>query len=418
MKEEELKQRAMKHRRIPERSWAYLREEGNVDDALRQGLDEEMVEYIIKKFDRLAAASPGGGGRRQTPDQERGEIPVSLRESEPERKAAFEEYAAQRATRDDGVRWFRERVLGDRLLTAKQARELLRSPAARFLEASTFEFAGGDVPLVGHRATLENYEPKRGNDREVCHRATVSVAPPGITETVEYTFYDAPQLIPKRTRYKDGTGGQALYYVNERGRARKVSVWDRSLLERLRSLSEELAQWYRWEPAQATMFVLTGAIPAVPALKVGRSVKSIQDLLDAKTPTPEYIDAKILIEASAWVSWETVKKGYREAQIKVMGTSGGKPPSPKNLKLFRFITARVEPTSTLGYTRMPNGKSLVSEWNEAYPEWAYKDSVGDLNTRQFWRDYNRIRKTIAVGPTYQLRNCVATDRQPRQTDGS
>jgi hypothetical protein len=112
-----------------------------------------------------------------------------------------------------------------------------------------------------------------------------------------------------------------------------------------------------------------------------------------------------------------VKKAYRKAQIKVMGTSGGTPPRSKNLKLFRFVTNRVEPTGTPGYTRMPNGKGLVSEWNEAHPEWAYKDSVGDLNTRQFWRDYNRIRKTIAVGPPYQT-NSAASDRVARETDGS
>ena len=178
-------------------------------------------------------------------------------------------------------------------------------------------------------------------------------------------------------------------------------MWDRSVLELLRGLSERLAQWYRWEPAQATMFVLTGAIPAVPALKVGTSVKFSMELHDAKTTSQEYIDARVIIEASPWVSSETVKKGYRKAQIKVMGTSGGKAPESKNLRLFRFVIERLEPTSTSEYTRMPNGKSLVSEWNEAYPEWAYKTSVGDPDTRRFWRDYNRIRKTIAVGPPYR-----------------
>jgi len=62
--------------------------------------------------------------------------------------------------------------------------------------------------------------------------------------------------------------------------------------------------------------------------------------------------------------------------------------------LFRLVTKRIP--ARLGV--MPAGKDLVSEWNDAHPQWPYKTSVGDPNTRQFWRDYNRIKRTIAVGP--------------------
>jgi hypothetical protein len=198
MNEEELNGRVSKLRNISEDGWAIMLEEGYVEDALRHDFDEEKIKYLIEKYDKYNVAFGKTRDRRQTPDQERSEVPVSLSGSEPERKVAFEEYAAKRAACDDGVRWFRGRVLGGRLLTAGQARELPRSPATRFLEANTFEFAGGDVPLVGHRAMLEGYEPNRVKDREVRHRATVSVDPPGITETVENTFYDPPRLAPKR----------------------------------------------------------------------------------------------------------------------------------------------------------------------------------------------------------------------------
>ena len=56
--------------------------------------------------------------------------------------------------------------------------------------------------------------------------------------------------------------------------------------------------------------------------------------------------------------------------------------SRKNLRLFRFVTERVEPTSTAGHARMRNGKSLVNEWNNAHPEWTYETSVGDLDARR------------------------------------
>ena len=353
-------------------------------------------------------------------------MPVSLSESELERKAASEEYAAFRAARDGGTRWFRDEVLRNRFLTAEQARELIQSPAARFLEASSFEFAGGDIPLIGHHANLEYCLPVRDGGREVGHRARVSVDPPGITETVDNMFDEAPQRAPKKRRFNDGTYGQALYYVSQGGRARTVSVWDWSLLGQLRSLSERLAQEYRWEPAQSTMFVLTGEIPAVPPLKVGISWKSAEQLYPATTSVPMHIDATIIIMASPWVSARTVISHYRKAQSKLLGGRAGKPPSKKHLRQFRFVLERIQSLSepaaeaiasrAPGHVKMPEGKVLLSEWKEAYPQWA-KTKVDDLTTRQFWRDFNRILKTIAVGPPYQSARAPAV-RQSRQTDGS
>src|SRR5215213_4490949 len=176
MNEEELRRRVSKRRKIPDESWAFMLEREYVEDALGKDDDEEKVNFIIEQFDEHKAAFGGTRGRRQTLDQEISEVPVSLSESELERKGASEEYAALRAARDGGTRWFRDEVLRNRLLTAEQARELIRSPAARFLEENMFEFAGGEIPLIGHHATLEGYERgEGGTDWEAQHRATVSV---------------------------------------------------------------------------------------------------------------------------------------------------------------------------------------------------------------------------------------------------
>ena len=182
------------------------------------------------------------------------------------------------------------------------------------------------------------------------------------------------------------------HYVNERGRAREVPLWGGSPLAQPRGLSEELAQRYRWEPAQSTMFVLTGEIPAVPALKVTKSFRSSRQLLDGGAWTTEHLDATIDVTAAAWVPSKTVARAYRKARVEVLGSNGGKPPGSKNLELFRFVTKRIPAGSEV----MPEGKKLVSEWNDDHPQWAYK------NTRQFWRDYNRIKRTIAVGPPYKM----------------
>lgn len=428
MNEDELRQRVSKRIPFTEQEWNFFLEKRYVEDALGKDNYEDAVNFIIDEYNMHKAAFAVTRGRKQTVDAERNAVPVSLSESELQRKAASEEYAAFRAARDGGTRWFRNRVLGNRLLTAEQARELVPSAAARFLEENTFEFAGGEIPLIGHHATLEGYERvEGGTEWEVHHRATVSVDPPGMTETVENMFDEAPQPGSRTPRFKDRTDGQPLYFVNERGRARKVSVWDGSLLERLRHLSEGLAQEFRWEPAQATMFVLTGQVPAIPPLKVTGYLRSRSEILEDTTRVPIHIDATINMTASPWVPARTVTMAYREAQTKILGSGGGKPPSVKNLRLFRFVIGRIQSLSepaaeaiasrVPGRARMPEGEELVGEWNETYPQWAYKTSVGDLNTRQFWRDFKRIEKTIAVGPPYQEYRAAAA-RQPGPTDGS
>ena len=172
--------------------------------------------------------------------------------------------------------------------------------------------------------------------------------------------------------------------MNERGRPRKVSVWDRSLLERLRGLSEALAQEYRWESAQSTMFVLTAEIPAIPPLKVTNHLKFTEDIVDATTSVPRHIDATITITASPWVPARTVRSNYRKAQTRILGSSGGKPPSERNLTLSRFVIERIQSLSEPAAeaiasrapgraTRMPKGEELVGEWNEAQPSVGVQD---------------------------------------------
>jgi hypothetical protein len=106
MTEEELKRRAKKCRVIPDESWDYLEGLGFVEDALLKPFDEEAVEYIIKKFDDLAAASPNRApsrtlakGRNKGHDMVR----VPLEDLELERQAALEEFPLMAAVRSDGI---------------------------------------------------------------------------------------------------------------------------------------------------------------------------------------------------------------------------------------------------------------------------------------------------------------------------
>ncbi len=235
----------------------------------------------------------------------------------------------------------------------------------------------------------------------VRYEASVTVHPPGITQEVSLTTYTGTSDADKRRPV-------VIEFPDEEGGISEAGVWSVSLLGELRDLSDKLSQRYRWEPAQAVWFVLTGEVPAVVVLRATRTFWS----------SMYHRDTLITIEASPWVSSNTVEKAFRKAQIKTLGSKGGRPPSVKNLRLFRFVTERIEPLGLFKegkrrpgapehtrkieliagqwYRKDPKARDLVREWNETYPHWRYEPGTG-----QFMKDYKRMRKTVAHGPPYQ-----------------
>jgi hypothetical protein len=333
-------------------------------------------------------------------------VRVSLGELELERQAALEEYLAMCAACDANVYRFRERVLEGEVLSQDQARELLRSPAAAILR--TKRFREGNIPIVGHTAEVTSCEPDMlpwGSS----YVANLIVHPPGLPQQERMPSWDG-------TAPTENQRPVALEFPDEEGRIVARQVWSISLLGELTKVGEKLSERYRWQPAQAVWFVLTGEIPAVPALTVTRSFPS----------SMYHRDTLITIEAAPWVSSRTVARAFRKAQIKTLGSDGGSRTGKKHLKLLRFVIKRIEalgkdelgmlkegkrppgaPKGLWGfelvvqyplYRRMPNGKEIVSEWNEAYPQWRYET---ETPTSHFWKDYHRIKKTVGFGPPYQ-----------------
>ena len=404
MNEEELKRQTKKKRRaVTEQTWTYLKDRGYVDEALDKPDDEQAEEYIIKEIDALAAASPGGGARRTQAVRSNGSpetVQVSLRASELARQGALEEYFAMCAACDFDVYRFRKKVLGGQLLSKDQAWDLLKSPAAALVETRFFE--SWSIPIVGHTAEVKSYESDLlpwGRR----HVATLTVDPPGITREVSMSPWPGGSHPEKRRPL-------VLKFPDEESGVANHEVWSVSLLGELREVGEKLHKRYRWHLAEAVWFVLTGETPAVPALKVTRSFPS------SMYHHPDR-DVLITIEASPWISSSSVARAFRKAQIKTLGYGVGSSPGEKNLKLLRFVIERTDPLgmleagsrlpkdpmhrpedeliTNLQYVKVPEGKELVNEWNEMYPQWSYGG-----NTKNFWRDFNRIRKSVAIGPPY------------------
>jgi hypothetical protein len=401
MREEALKTELQKRRPISEWVWTKLEADCYVEDALLKDTLEEAVEFLVTTFDELIGTPPGRRvWERRGGDRGADTIDVALNDLELERQAALETYLAMCAECDLDVYRFRKEVLEGRLLAVNRARELLRSPAAAFLETKHFKM--WNIPVTGHSAKVK-YESELVPPGFERHTATITLHPPGITRKVE---------LPTWPGYTRGEKQRivVLEFPDEQGKVVGHEVWSNSLLGELRQVGEKLSERYRWQAVQAVWFVLTGAVPAVPALTVTRTFPS----------SIYHQDTLITIEAAPWVSSERVEKAFRSAQIKTMGTKGNRRPSKKNLRLFRFVNERIEPlglfeegkrpaeapeglvelelVTNLYYMRIPEHRDLVREWNEKYPE----DSYG-TGTSRFWRDYKRMMNTIApFGPPYHL----------------
>lgn len=386
--------------------WTEAEERGLVDETCTYGMQvEDLVDHSKsvlrwwrKREGRSQLKRRGSDGKP---------VRVSLGDVELEHKAALEEYLAMCAACDADVYLFRKTVPGGQTISPEEARKLVASPAARVLSKAAFE--GWGIPLLNHTARLVDHETDLVT-KGLLYRATIYVDPPGLTRQVEMvTWSGTPQTDNQRL--------VELEYPDEEGKVQFIEVWSISLLGKLREVGEKLSERYRWQPAQAVWFVLTGEIPAVPALTVTRSFPS----------SMYHHDTLITIEASPWVSSKTVERAFRKAQIKTLGSSGGRPLGMRALQLLRFVIERIE---SLGieeleklkegkrppgapkakgwrvlelvaqypwYRKMPNGKRLVREWNEKAPKkWSYGD-----NTRWFWKDYHRTKKAVAFGPPYQ-----------------
>jgi hypothetical protein len=403
MDEKGLKTETLKRRQIPEWIWTSLREQLYVEDALVKDSLEEAVEFLVSTYEELVAEIPSRhlALAKQAGEERTDTVEVSLGSLELERKAALEEYLALCAACDKDVYLFRKRVLGGQTISSVTARKLIGSPAARFLSKTAFELLL--IPFLDHTAKLVDHKTDITiNGRR--YRATIFVDPPDLTRQVEMvTWSGTPQTDNQRL--------VELNYPDEEGKIRNVQVWSISLLGELREVGEKLSERYRWQSAQAVWFVLTGEIPAVPALRVTRSLPH----------SMYHHDALITVEASPWVSSRTVEQAFRKAQVETLGSRGGRRIGRKNLKLLRFVIEHTESlrmlevgrrppdapdhltelelVTNLPYRKVPNLKELVSGWNATNatnPKWIYKKG-----TSRFWRDYKRARKIVAFGPHYQ-----------------
>jgi hypothetical protein len=111
------------------------------------------------------------------------------------RAEAFSEYVAKILSVDSGVMRFRQRLLGDplRTLSRDEANKLVLSLASRYFDFGRFRRLC--MPLEEKEIVLEEYGPVQSDGR-LQLRATISVEPPGVAETL-CTLHPSQDPLPR-----------------------------------------------------------------------------------------------------------------------------------------------------------------------------------------------------------------------------
>lgn len=170
---------------------------------------------------------------------------------------------------------------------------------------------------------------------------------------------------------------------------------------------------YPWELADATWFVLTGEVPAMPPARGQYKVKRGN----------HYAYGQITLTVMPWVPAKTVSELYRKVQRQALG-GDNQPLKEKALNLVRFVMEHVYPVGLSSEERRRLGQRLIDEWNQT--EWVreqpqderpkdaqkwrrHRAYEGPGRTRQFWRDFSRQLQAVAYQPLSRRHNGSSSD---------
>ena len=266
----------------------------------------------------------------------------------------------------------RLKALGKELADRASEREDVRAFRKTHLRGRLLKFEN-----VGR--WIERQTERDGEPRPILHIPV----PPGYTvsdvEVIDsglpserWGVWTDPSLTISRDRPAPGHRWLLLAYgTPDKGAVQRRPVAPGGVLDDLRILSESLASAYHWQPALATVFVLTGLYPDVYNARATVSVMYLGEL-----PT-----ARILLDIDSSVSAAEVSRLYADARRSLIVGGVGqryRPMSEKHIQLAECYEK--------------NGrrwKDRMREWNELH--------VGEkqyTEERNFARDCKRAWRRL------------------------
>lgn len=262
------------------------------------------------------------------------------------RNEALSRILAADAADASRVRAFRESVLSNQLLAPEEVHEWIQSHTQKRNTCYLSE-----VPLTEPSAVSVPKETSPGKYERV-------IDPPlalsSISATVAFMTKSLDYVMPG-VRWVQG-----------------VPTTLGTLLDELRELSEALAEYYGWQAAQATVFVLTGTPPWLVLF-----TKEIRggDNFPATT--------RITLTIDPTLSPEEVAKRYSAVRSSMCGDKRYTPVEEKSLRLAMFMVGR----------QYGAWLKQMREWNATcveHPEWIYTEGT----EQSFGRDCRAARQRL------------------------
>jgi hypothetical protein len=215
---------------VPESVWAFLVERGKVAAVLVRQL---TLDELTREF--WAALKLSGLERKllQPPPM----LTAQQRERAADHQAVLAILLAREAAAEAAVGEFRKRVLSGTLLTTREAGDWLRRQA---------QVDGKPTVWLEDVAVPSGYEVRR-----IPH-TWAFFTEPGLTISAEHPCHAESRML-----------------VCAFAEQAPVALLTRAggILEELRVLGQRLARQFAWSPMQATSFVLTGDVPALPLIR-------------------------------------------------------------------------------------------------------------------------------------------------------
>jgi len=321
----------------PERD--YIRDSALMDDAQQFGIDPELLGEI-----RLRRAAFGGGTARTTRAPRAASRAPKDSGSEAHTEAISAIFARMAQIAPVGVGVFRAEVLQESLLDADDVEEWVLALASKEGEPSIY--------------------------------LTVAVS----ASTIRSSAAQGSLRVPwkRNAIVSDEVRRQYLTYrARVNGRPCRVAVRSGGVLDRLRRLSENLANAYCWEAADATGFLLTGITPRVSRLSV-----TARGVVDEALQTSA--NTRLVITVDPTVSPDEVAEAYAGKRRSWLRTERHRPLSRKHLRLAVFKGNR------------PTGETAaecLAAWNKQALE---PDRYKPTQVSNFIRDANKAMDRLLV----------------------
>ncbi len=274
---------------------------------------------------------------------------------ERERARVFARHVARLAAADLGVRMFRRTLTGNPAgtLSPSKARKLLTSVALRYLSWDELRESG--VPLDGtHTSTVRLEAPGDGRDVLEFMRVSVKWRKTSVAWIAPRTAGAKPRQLP--------------------GHKLAVSVEPRSFLASVDGNASITGSEYGWSNAEAIWFLLTGEVPTLESLTVGRSTffglsPGSSARVAAHDPEPECVatQAWITVKALPHVSPDAVAAAYAAEQRRMTGCPVRRPIENGNLSLLDFVGEQIARSGV-----PPDWPRLLRQWNRRKPMRRYR----------------------------------------------